>query len=132
PSLAGQKIRVEFDRSDLRQLKAFTLKGRYLGVLLGPASWRRFRYGATTRKRITQYLKEHKIRTVDSLGAYFDYLVTHSHKSKIALELVRVYREFGAYATPLPATPLPATQAASPTLPVKPPRPRSPKDDATT
>lgn len=91
----GKKIQVRFDRRDIRVLQAYSPSGEYLGELLAPKSWRRFPHGVTTRKRINKLVRQHKLQSPDWLGGYFDYLLQNRTLPKTALEIVRVYREFG-------------------------------------
>ncbi len=110
PAMAHQKIRVEFDRADLRHLKAFSLHGEYLGILEAPATWQRFPHSMSTRKLIMTLLKQGHIKADDPFGAYFDYLLKHRTLPSEALELVRISREFGNYAQPAE---LPTEKAAT-------------------
>ena len=110
PAMAGQKIRVEFNRSDLRQLTAYSLHGTLLGILRAPATWQRFPHTLSTRKLIMKCIRQGLIQADDPFGAYYDYLLQHRTLPSAALELVRVHREFGDYAQPLPAAATPSEQ----------------------
>jgi putative transposase len=110
PELARQKIRIEFDRRDLRQLKAFTLRGEFLGILNAPATWQRFPHTLSTRKMIMKLVKQGLIQSDDPFAGYYDHLLHHRTLPAQALELVRVHREFGGHAQP-------QTLAQSPAVP---------------
>lgn len=109
PAMARQKIRVEFDRSDVRQLKAFSPAGEYLGILEAPGTWQRFRHGLTTRKLIINCIKANHFAADDPFGGYFDYLLKHRTLPTEALELVRISREFGCNPTSEPTLKATAT-----------------------
>lgn len=93
--LIGKKIQLKFDRRDIRTVQAYSPSGEYLGELLAPKSWRRFPHGITTRKRINKLVRQHHLQSPDLLGGYFDYLLQNRTLPKTALEIIRVYREFG-------------------------------------
>lgn len=112
PAMSRQKIRVEFDRSDARDLKAFNAAGEYLGILKAPATWQRFCHSLSTRKMIIRLIKQAHISADDPLGSYFDFLLKRRGLPIEALELVRVSREFGGYPTPEP--PAAAAPSATP------------------
>ncbi|MBE8717508.1 hypothetical protein C4F51_09930 [Cellvibrio sp. KB43] len=118
----GVKIRIEFDRSDLRLLEAFNLKGEHLGTLRAPRNWQRFPHGLSTRKKIMNLIKIKAIQSDDPFGSYFDYLLCRRTLPTSALELVRVSREFGDYPQMLspnnrpieaPLSPIKKTESAS-------------------
>lgn len=109
---ANHKVLVIFDRSDIRQLKTYTLEGEYLGTLSCPRTWARFPHSITTRSLIMKLVKSERLRLDDPFGNYFDYLLEHRELPTCALELVRVSREFGDYATPQPAPPVPDSEPA--------------------
>lgn len=92
--LINQPIVIEFDRRDIRMLKAFTLEGEPLGTLLAPKTWQRFRHGLRTRKLINKLVRTRRLERDDPLGGYFDYLLEHRDIPSMALRLVKLYREY--------------------------------------
>ena len=91
-----KRIRVEFDRRDIRTLQAFDLSGNALGELHAPASWRRYPHILATRQFILKNTKRHHFNARDPLAAYFRHLLENKNQPKTALSLLRVYEEFTA------------------------------------
>lgn len=122
PALARQKIRVEYQRSDIRHLHAYNARGEFLGTLEAPQSWQRFPHSLATRKLILKLIRQNHIRSIDPLGAYFDYILQHRTLPSQALELVRVTREFGQapQLTDSPRLPAPSPVSAPPRQPRSP------------
>lgn len=96
----GKKIRVDFNRNDIRYLQATSLNGLHLGMLSAPRSWLRFSHSLKTRKLIISLVNQSKLHTDDPLGCYFATLLKNRAQPSSALELVRVYREFKLGAGP--------------------------------
>ena len=96
-NLVGKNIRIEFDRRATGEIKAFTLNGAYLGILLAPESWRRFPFGLSTQLYIGRMIKEKLIAADDPFGNYFDYHVRHRDNPSSALEVIRLTRELGRF-----------------------------------
>lgn len=94
-----KRIRVEFDRRDIRSLQAFDLSGNALGELRAPASWRRYPHSLATRQIIQKKAKQHRFNARDPLAAYFRYLLDNKNQPKTALSLLRVYEEFTTTST---------------------------------
>ncbi len=92
--IVGKKIRVRFDRRDIRLLKAYTVHGDYLGYIRAPLSWQRFSHSIRTRRRIMQFTRSTKRVSKDILANYFNHLLNLKRSPKSSLDLVRVYREF--------------------------------------
>ena len=89
------KIIIEYDRRDIRWLNARTLNGKDLGRLAAPQSWLRFSHGIATRQLINKKVKQHQYHGRDPLAEHFRYLLEQKGSPKIALQMVRVYDEFG-------------------------------------
>jgi hypothetical protein len=85
---------VEFDRRDIRWLKARTLDGRDLETIAAPKSWLRFRHGIATRQMINQLVEKHHYHANDPLANHFRYLLENKGKEKGALQIVRIYDEY--------------------------------------
>lgn len=119
PALARQKIRVEYRRTDVRHLKAYTAQGEYLGILNAPKAWLRFPHSLPTRRLIMKLVKAAHLNTEDLLGGYFDHLLQHRKLPSKALELLRVVREYGQVPR-LAEAPLEQTPVEQPRTPVTP------------
>lgn len=100
-SMRKKDIWVEFDRRDIRELKAFTLEGEILGTLYAPRTWLRFPHSLMTRNLIFKLKKTEDMNMEDPFGTYFDYLLKHRSVPTEALELVRFNREIGDFAAPI-------------------------------
>lgn len=87
-------ILVEFDRRDIRWLRARTLDGKELGTIAAPKSWLRFRHSLATRQKINSLVQEHVYHGNDLLAAHFRYLLDHKGLEKWALQIIRVYDEY--------------------------------------
>ncbi|WP_070988552.1 hypothetical protein [Halofilum ochraceum] len=94
--VAGQetRVRVEFDRRDIRTLHAYTLAGADLGELQVSTPWQRFAHTLATRQWIHKNAARHRLGARDPLAAYFRYLLEHRAEPTNALSLLRVYTEF--------------------------------------
>jgi len=97
PNLIGKKIKIRFDRRDIRSVQAYSLEGELLGTLRAPKSWQRFAHSLSTRKRIFKEMKMWKCKTLDPLAEYFHLLLIDKHTPNRALEIVRVAREADRY-----------------------------------
>lgn len=95
PELINQRVTIRFDRNDIRQLHVTTQEGKNVGQVLAPKTWQRFAHSMTTRKYINRRIRDNLIKREDPLGGYFDYTLDHRELPSQALELVRLYREFG-------------------------------------
>lgn len=93
--LINKQILILFDRRDIRTLKASTLDGKSLGIVVAPKTWQRFKHSLKTRKMINKMIYEQRIGREDPLGGYFDYLLTHRKIPTEALKLVKLYQEYG-------------------------------------
>ncbi len=94
PIYINKKINIIFDRDDIRLIKAYSLEGSYLGEFRAPRSWIRFKHSLKTRRKINKYTEKIKKTIRDPLTSYFYYLYDNRKSPELALELVRVYREF--------------------------------------
>lgn len=96
-NLVGKKIKIRFDRRDIRSVQAFSLEGELLGSIYAPKSWQRFAHSLSTRKRIFKEMKTWKCKTLDPLAEYFHRLLMDKHIPTKALEMLRVYRDSNRY-----------------------------------
>ena len=89
-----KKIRLHFDRRDIRSVQASTLDGDELGELRAPLSWQRFAHSIATRQLIHRLTKTCRFSMRDPLSAYFQYLLDNKNQPKTALQLLQVYEEY--------------------------------------
>lgn len=89
-----KRIRVVFDRRDIRTLHAYTLSGKDLGMLEVASSWRRFPHTLATRQWIHKNAQQYHLNMRDPLSSYFRLLLENRGKPSEALSLLRVYTEF--------------------------------------
>jgi putative transposase len=92
-SLFNQKIRIRFDRRDIRSVQAFTDRGKSLGTIRAPKTWQHSPHGVTTRRYIFKLVKQKRLRAPDLLAGYMEYLLNNRHHEKQALTLLRAHRE---------------------------------------
>lgn len=116
------RVRVQFDRRDIRELQAMTLDGQALGTLTVEGAWARYPHSLATRKLVNRYVKHHRLREDDPLAGMFHWLLAHKSKPKHAQTLLRVYTEFtrgsgGALALPSDPAGSPVVQPADNTEP---------------
>lgn len=93
PHLLYQKVRIRYDRRDVRAVLAYTLGGQYLGELYAPKSWMRFAHSLSTRRIIIKAMKEWRYHSPDILAEFFHQLSLQKETPSAALELVRITRE---------------------------------------
>lgn len=93
PSVLQSKIRIKFNRMDIRTLEAFTLDGEFLGTIYAPKSWRRFKHSIHTRQLINKLTKDHTLQDSDPLSGYAQYLLDRKKQPKYALQLARLASE---------------------------------------
>ncbi|MCP5017654.1 MAG: hypothetical protein GY938_20640 [Ketobacter sp.] len=101
--LINNKVNITFKIQDIRTLSVSTLDGKQLGVIYAPKTWQRFPHSLTTRKYINKLIRDHSFSAQDPLANYFEYALQHRHLPEKALELVRIYREYGQHSIPLQA-----------------------------
>lgn len=106
--LINTKVKVTFNIQDIRTLTVFTLEGKFLGEVYAPKTWQRFPHSLTTRKYINKLVRDQRFSSRDPLAGYFEYALQNGKLPGTALELVRVYREYGQ--PPSPTTTAAATQ----------------------
>ncbi len=87
-------IRVEFDRNDIRSLRAYTNTGQDLGVLTVESPWRRYPHSLATRQWIHKNAKHYHLNMRDPLASYFNLALKARGKPSEALSLLRIYTEF--------------------------------------
>jgi len=90
-----QKVIVEYDESDIRQLRVLSINGKVLGTVVAPRTWQQYSHSVRTRKAIIKLTKRERLLGSDLLSGYFHYLLINKHLPKIATELIRIYREYG-------------------------------------
>ena len=113
--VAGKQthIQVEYDRRDLRVLRAATLSGEPLGKLVVAAPWQRFPHSLATRQWIHKNAARYRLNARDPLAAYFHWLLEHKGEPATALSLLRVYTEFtGDQGEPLVFAPTEAVSSS--------------------
>lgn len=96
PGLTNKKIRIEFDRRDIRRLRAYTQDGQDLGILEAPKSWQLYPHSIVTRRLIYKYVRSKQFHAKDPLSGYFRHLLDHRENPKDALQLLRIYQEFSS------------------------------------
>lgn len=89
-----EKVRVEFDRSDIRTLKIYSLNGAFLGDAYPPKTWRRFAHSIHTRNYIHNLCKNHRLEMSDPLSSALHHLLKNKDHQKDASRLLRIYTEF--------------------------------------
>lgn len=92
--IIGKKIKIKYDRRDIRQLTAFTLTGDYLGVLYAPKSWQSFSHSVKTRQYINKHVKHYRSTARDILSSYFNEALKDRNTPKGAMKVIQIYREF--------------------------------------
>lgn len=93
PELKNQLVQIQFDRRDIRTIKAYTLDGRTLGTLSAPKSWQRWPVSLYTVKTVKRWAEQTKIKSIDPLADYFDFIASNRHVPKYITEIVRLNRE---------------------------------------
>jgi len=93
-ALRQKKVRVLFDRRDIRTLKAFTQDGKEIGLLYASKSWRLFRHSLATRQQINKFVAQDQYREHDALGNHFRYLLEHKGQETCALQILKIYQEY--------------------------------------
>lgn len=88
-----RKLRIRYDRRDIRHVRAYTLEGVFVGVLSAPSSWQRFAHSLYTRKRIFKEMKAWRRQSADPLAEYFHRIAEQRHLPSNALELLRLFKE---------------------------------------
>ena len=91
--LINSKIILEYDRRDIRTLRAFTKSGKTLGKLYAPRSWQGFPHSLKTRQIIQKMVRKKRLAHPDPLAGYFANLLEKKEVPKYGTELVRIYRE---------------------------------------
>lgn len=86
-------ILVEYDRRDVRSIKAFTLDGSPIGELLAPLSWQHYPHSLHTRRLIYQYVKTFKRHSHDPIADYLHHLLENADQPATALEVLKIYTE---------------------------------------
>lgn len=115
----NKPIKLLYDIEDIRTVKAYSIDGELIGDLHAPISWQRFRHGLTTRQRIYKKYRDDRSLGRDILVKYFIDLLDARSSPIIALELLRVSREYGSdsiniiFDRPVPRTTVTARHPAA-------------------
>ena len=88
------KIRIQYDRRKIRELRALTMDGVDLGAIHCPVSWKRFEHSLATRKTLNRLIRQQRLSQADPLAEYFRLLLEKKESPSAALSLLRVYSEF--------------------------------------
>lgn len=88
-----RKLRIRYDRRDIRHVRAYSPDGVFVGVLSAPSSWQRFAHSLYTRKKIFKEMKSWRRQSADPLAEYFHRIAEQRHLPSNALELIRIFRE---------------------------------------
>lgn len=94
--IAGKerRIRVQFDRRDIRSLRAYSLAGEDLGLLQCSQSWQRFPHTLATRQWIYKNATRYRLNMRDPLASCFHHFLENKGTPQGALAVLRVYQEF--------------------------------------
>lgn len=96
------KIRIAFDRRDIRRLKAFRLDGTRLGELWAPARWQTYPHSLATRSFLHQRRKTIVTNSLDPLSAHLQEQRKTMAKPAEVRQFLRTYQEFlGALGAPI-------------------------------
>ena len=114
-----RRIRVQFNRRDIRTLQAFTMEGIELGALLVSTPWQRFPHSLALRAAIHKQNKQAHFNMRDPLADHFRYLLENRGKPDVALSLLRVYTEFTAGSDRLLLADSDETSVGRPSIPGK-------------
>ncbi|WP_166260604.1 hypothetical protein [Marinobacter salicampi] len=94
-SLKSQVV-IEYDRRDIRRIRAKTLKGEDLGELRAPQSWQRFAHSVSTRRMLFKNQRAHRADQHDPVTGWFSDLLEKRDQPKIASQILRIYQEISA------------------------------------
>ncbi|WP_410952985.1 hypothetical protein [Pseudomonas sp. S1(2024)] len=84
-SLIGKQIYIEIFEDDIRYLRAFTLQGESLGMLVAMGHWAGMKHSLATRQAINKLVSERVIiiaRGQNPVQVYMQYLTTKSKTSR--------------------------------------------------
>ena len=97
-AVAGKekRIRIQFDRRDVRTVRAFSLDGKAIGLLQVSTPWQRFPHSMKLKEVIHKNAKKWRLNARDPLADYFRHLLEHNGRSDANLSVLRVYTEFTA------------------------------------
>lgn len=109
-------VNLHYDRRDIRTVQAFSLSGKYLGVLHAPPTWARYAHGLMLRLKVVRKCRKQRTHTDDPLSTYFRELLDHKDNPEFSLEMLRVAREINPGQTVvLAATDTQEAASAAPT-----------------
>lgn len=114
------RVRIRYDRRDIRQVELFRTNGQALGPLVCPGSWRACPHGIATRRQLFQ---QHRALIRASLDPITDFLRqqrAHLDHPSAVTKFLETYQEFvGGFGLPSALWPV-ALPAAAPTDPSSP------------
>ncbi len=87
---------VEYDRRDIRAVRAKSIKGEELGDLQAPQSWQRFPHSVSTRRLLFKQKRVYRDDQHDPLSGYFSDLLEHREKPKVASQILRIYQDMAS------------------------------------
>lgn len=93
PELVGESVNIEYDIRDIRELAVSTVNGDVLGKARAPRSWQNYPVSTQTKTRIAKETKKKRLKAIDPMSGYFDFLLANKDFPKTATEIVRLYRE---------------------------------------
>lgn len=110
PGLAGlswkqSHVVIEYDRRDIRKIKATTVMGEFVGDLRAPLSWQQFPHSVATRRLLFKHKRVHRGDHQDPISGYFSDLLAEREKPKVASQILKIHLEMkgGCQRTPEPA-----------------------------
>ncbi|MED5530710.1 MAG: hypothetical protein VYA99_10195 [Pseudomonadota bacterium] len=100
--IIGKQITIEFDRGDIRFLKAYLPSGEFLGNLRVSTSWLSFPHNMKLRKKAHKDVRAFKLHKPDKLAAYFHLQLTELQNQQNMLEVAKLHKAFtGGRFTPI-------------------------------
>ncbi|WP_123634539.1 hypothetical protein [Marinobacter sp. R17] len=94
--LDEKKILIEFDRRDIRWLRARRLSGQSLGTLRAPRTWLRFAHSLATRQLLFRNKRTQRSDHQDPLTGWFLDQLEHRDQPQAASQMLRIYLEYTA------------------------------------
>ena len=89
-----KRIRVKFNREDIRTLEAYTLNGQPLGILQVQGGWQRYPHSVTTRNWLFKHAKDYRLAQPHILDGYVHHLLDNMHMPGAALSLLHIVTDF--------------------------------------
>ena len=91
-----KRIRVAFNRKDIRTLHAYSLEGEDLGEIHASKPWRRYPHSMMFRAWFHKHAKAYRMNEQDPFAETLRVHLKDMRKPKVALSLLRFYNEFHA------------------------------------